>query len=69
MKLKFNGGKRALLWDNCGVILATGSRIPDVFKNTTEHLYFCSKECRTQFIDKISNIVDPENGSRKYKED
>jgi RNase P subunit RPR2 len=69
MKLKFNGGKGALLCDNCGVILVTGKRIPDEVYKTQQYnlLYFCCEDCKTQFINKTSTVINPENGIENQK--
>ena len=65
MKLKLNGGRGALLCDHCGVVLATGSRIPDeAFEETGEEkFYFCSASCAVKWhyaIDKRIKVIVPE---------
>lgn len=55
MTIKFNGGKLALLCDKCGVICATGDRIPQFcFNNDArDELVFCSSKCMQDYIGAI----------------
>ena len=74
MKLKFNGGDKALLCDHCRTILATGARIPDEVLEETgeEKYYFCSASCAVKWhyeLDKRIKVIIPENGIRPKPEE
>lgn len=52
VKIKFNGGKGALLCEQCSVIIAAGDRIPNEYKwnpGANEYI-FCSKECMDKWL-------------------
>lgn len=55
VKIKFNGGKGALLCENCGAVIATGYRIPGHYRvNPTANEYvFCCEECKNKFIKRL----------------
>ena len=55
VRIKFNGGNGALLCDKCGVVLATGNRIPGEYKmNPSVNQYvFCSKECMYEWLESM----------------
>lgn len=55
MNIKFNGGNLALLCEKCGVICATGDRIPMQYRLDHNHgeLVFCSEKCRDEYLEKI----------------
>lgn len=44
-----------MLCENCGVICATGDRIPTQYRLDHNHgeLVFCSEECRDEYLEKI----------------
>lgn len=65
MKIKFNGGRGALLCEFCGVICATGDRIPNQYFLDINHgdLVFCSEKCMDAFFEKMkrrSKIIKAE---------
>ena len=47
VKFKVNSGYGALLCENCGIIIATSTRIPEQYKATNPNgdLIFCSEKC------------------------
>lgn len=52
VKIKFNGGKGALLCEQCSVIIATGDRIPNEYKRypgANEYI-FCSQGCMDMWL-------------------
>ena len=73
MKIKFNGGNRALLCECCNVIIATEYRNPTIFnEENSDKLYFCSPLCMTHFGTTMGQdvvIMEPENGHRPYEGD
>lgn len=54
VKFKFNSGYGALLCENCGVIIATSTRIPEQYKvtNSNGDLIFCSEKCLHKHLKK-----------------
>lgn len=53
---KFNGGRLALLCENCYVIICQGNNIPD---NLNENkCYFCSEKCKHDY--NIKNLTENE---------
>ena len=73
MKLKFNGGHGALLCDHCGIVIATGNRIPDEAFNIgpDDHYYFCCASCAVKWhyeLDKKISVIVPETGMRPKME-
>ena len=57
MKIKFNGGRGALLCEHCGAICATGDRIPKQYLLDLNHddLVFCSKQCRDEYLEEMKS--------------
>ena len=55
VKIKFNGGKGALLCENCNAIIATGYQIPAYYRvNSMANEYvFCCEECKAKFLKKM----------------
>ena len=55
MNIKFNGGRGALLCDECHIIIAEGNNIPNEVKcNHIQNLYFfCSDECKAKYLEKF----------------
>ena len=73
MKIKFNGGNRALLCDRCHTIITTEYQNPAIFnEDNSDKLYFCSLTCLINFdetTDQDLVIMEPENGNRSYEGD
>lgn len=73
MKIKFNGGNRALLCEHCHTIITTEYQNPTIFnKNNLDKLYFCSSLCMVNFGTTMGQdivIMEPENGHRPYEGD
>ena len=73
MKIKFNGGNRALLCEQCHTIIATEYWNPSIFnKDNSDKLYFCSPLCMVNFGTTMGRdivIMEPENGNRHYEGD
>lgn len=73
MKIKFNGGNRALLCDHCRKIIVTEYWNPFIFnEENSNKLYFCSPLCMAHFGTTMGQdvvIMEPENGYRPYEGD
>ena len=73
MKIKFNGGNRALLCEHCNVIIATEYWNPSIFnEENSDKLYFCSPLCMVNFGTTMGRdivIMEPENEHRPYEGD
>lgn len=65
MICKFNGGRGAILCNECGVVVAQGAEIDHLVMDNIipninsavaqDNHVFCSKECRDKFFDKLKN--------------